>query len=418
MQILNFLPLLATALAAQGISLQIIRSGSQFQYSGLSRSDNLIVAGSNGDKLDLVLNDDGTLFDKNSGKYATVTSSGDFTLTDTPFKGYTISENALEYSNKEEFEVTDDGKIHFGGHSGGSGIRLRVGELNSVDNALPSKTSTTAPSTTTATASSSTVDGDAISVTIIRSGSKFQYSSLSDNDNNVFAGEGDALDLVLKKDGSLFDQASGKYVTVSSSGNVTLGDTSFKGFTIEDGQLEYSNKKAFGVSSDGQLVFGSDDGEGVVLRASQTSLGTSSSSLATASASSSSFGPGDKFHLQVIRSGSQFQYASIKKVPDHPNVFSVGGDNGEDLELAFSDDKSTLVDQDNRGIQIDSKTGEFGDVPPTGRTQATSGFEIKNGYLTKDGVTFYACPAGDNRFSLTTKSCDGGDSIALSAIAV
>lgn len=423
MQLLRYFPLLATTLAAQAVSFVIIRSGSQYQFSSLSRSGDQIIAGTTGEQLNFELNDDGSLLDKNSGKYATIASNGDFTLGSSPFKGYSIENENLEYSNKEEFGVSNDGKITFGGNTGGLGIALLAKVLSSAPDAGtsngPAKTSTTAP----APEATAAADGQAISVVLIRSGSKWQYATLSNQGGKVFAaGNGNKLDLILKNDGSLFDKTSKLYVTVTSSGNVTLGAVAFKGYSILNGRLEYSNKESFGVQSDGQLVFGNNLGDGVALRVSTEAPAASSSTTtsvpstttsAPSTTTATSYKPGEKFELRVVRSGLQLQLSAIKKVPSHPHVFSVGGDEGSDLVLTFSDDGTTLADQDNRGVQVDSSTGEVGDVPPFGRTQATSGFVVKDGYLQFGQDVFYACPSGVNKFSLSTKSCEGGQEIAL-----
>lgn len=415
MQLLRYFPLLATTLAAQAVSFIIIRSGSQYQFSSISRSGDQIIAGSTGEQLNFVLNDDGSLLDKNSGKYATISSNGDFTLGSSAVEGFSIDNENLEYSNKEEFGVSDDGKITFGGNTGGLGIALLARVLSS-ESTSPSTTALATTSTNQPASPSAAADGQAISVMLIRSGSQWQYATLSDQGGKVYAaGNGNKLDLILKNDGSLYDETSGLYVTVASSGNVTLGATAFKGFSILNGRLEYSNKESFGVQPDGQLVFGNNLGVGVALRVS-TEASTPSSSTSTSAPTTSTattYKPGEKFELRVVRSGLQLQLSAIKKVPSHPHVFSVGGDEGSDLVLTFSEDGTTLTDQDNRGVQVDSTTGEVGDVAPFGRTQATSGFVVKDGYLQFGQDAFYACPSGVNKFSLTTKSCEGGQAIAL-----
>ncbi|ODV81874.1 uncharacterized protein CANTADRAFT_43909, partial [Suhomyces tanzawaensis NRRL Y-17324] len=122
------------------------------------------------------------------------------------------------------------------------------------------------------------------------------------------------------------------------------------------------------------------------------------------------------FSIIAIHSGTQFQNAPIKKVPEHLHVFSVGGNDGSDLSLTLKQD-GTLVDQDGRGIYVDPNTGEFGNVDPWGQEKPSSGFAITDGHLTYQGKdNWKACPSGDNKFSLANNDCTGGTGIALSVV--
>lgn len=276
--------------------------------------------------------------------------------------------------------------------------------------------------------------GQSFSVVTVNSGSEYQYLLLTNSDGSVVAGSsGSEIDFVLNADGSLVDTKSSKYLNVKD-GNFVLSDTAQTGFSIEDDtHLVYNSEDSFGVCSDLKVAFDlSCDGfTGVLLHvesitdvddvkpgSSDSSTTTTSESSATTSATTSDeITPGKKFGLVVINSGTQFQNVPIKKDTSHPHVFSVGGDAGSDLQLAFSDDKSSLVDQDGTAINLDQSTGELGDVAPFGREPATTGFSIVDGYFAYNGDQGWrACPSGENIFSLANSDCTGGTDIALKVV--
>ncbi|KAM9901271.1 hypothetical protein OXX79_004634 [Metschnikowia pulcherrima] len=286
--------------------------------------------------------------------------------------------------------------------------------------------------------------GQSFNALIIRSGSQYQYSSFKASGSDV-AVTGSDMKLVLNSDGSLIDSTSKKYLHVGDDKKLTLADDAQTGFSFKSNYLAYKDSQAFEVCDGGKIEVDSKDSSCVSVAvsayspqdvddvkgtdtASTTKSATSSASVtpassattahsATASASGSS--DGQKFGLVAIHSGSSVQYSSIKKVKEHPHVFSVGGSAGEDLKLTLDTESSTLVDQDGRGINLDQNTGELGDVAPFGRQPATTGFSIKDGHLSYNGSQDWkACPSGDNAFSLSNKECTGGIDIALKVVTV
>ncbi|SGZ50157.1 CIC11C00000003305 [Sungouiella intermedia] len=291
-----------------------------------------------------------------------------------------------------------------------------------------------------------TLAAQGFNIITIRSGSQYQYQGLILNNDNVVVGsKGDTVDFVLNDDGTLGDTASKKWLTVKDS-NFVLSDKSQDGFAINNGQLVYQSKANFGVCpSDNHIEYGGscEGGLGLVLKvvgqktvdtfttgSSDTSTTTSKSTSKPTSTCTddnnsgsgpteapSDVVPGKKFTLVAIHSGSQFQYTPIKKVDSHPHVFSVGGDEGSNLEVSFQDDKTSLVDSSGRGINLDSQTGELGNVAPFGRAPATPGFSIVDGDLAYNGGQGWsACPSGENKYSLALSECTGGTGIALKVI--
>lgn len=123
----------------------------------------------------------------------------------------------------------------------------------------------------------------------------------------------------------------------------------------------------------------------------------------------------DFFKLKATTTDDDFfDKTPIKKVDSHPHVFSVGGNEGNDLSVKFQDDGSSLVDDSGRGINVDGDTGEIGNVAPFGREPATPGFSVKDGRLLfNDEDHWRACPSGDDKFSLTNKDGEGCKTIIL-----
>lgn len=300
-------------------------------------------------------------------------------------------------------------------------------------------------------------------VVTIRSGSEYQYQSLTLSGDKVIIGSsGQQIDFVLNDDTTLADSKSDKYLNIVNT-EFVLSSTPQEGFAIQDEQLVYDSKDTFLVCpSDSIVGFAStcEGGLGISLRvinpttvaeckpghssststestssavtshskshhttlttSCTSSVSTSSKTEETSSATSSAASdiiPGKTFTLVAIHSGSEFQYVPIKNVPSHPHVFSVGGDEGSNLVVSFQDDKTSLVDLTGRGVNWDSKTGELGLVAPFGRQAATTGFSIVDGDLALDGKQEWkACPSGTDRWSLATNDCTGGTAIALKVI--
>lgn len=272
----------------------------------------------------------------------------------------------------------------------------------------------------------------------IASGTDLQYNKVIPQGDNFVAStsSGDGPTFVLNDDGSLVDSSSKKYITINDKKDFVQTDKADKQFSISEGtNLAYKKSTTFAVASDKKINIGS--GSNVVLYlagqkdasniypggATSTSAAPKSSatpkatSTAAAKPTSSPAPAGEtKFGVVSVASGTKFQYAAIKKVDSHPHVFSVGGDEGKDLELTLKSD-GTLVDQDGRGIFLDTKSGELGDVAPFGRQAATNGFSIKDSHLVHDGKdNWKACPSGDNKFSLANNDCTGGTAIALHVV--
>lgn len=282
------------------------------------------------------------------------------------------------------------------------------------------------------------------SVITIRSGSEYQYASLNADNGAISVGaSGDnTIQFILNDDGSLVDHNTGKYVSVSNS-QVVESDTASHDIAISEyDHLVYKGKEVFTVDN-GKLAV--DVGTGVALKlvdeqnaanyypqATQTTIAPTTlatkTTTTTAGAKTTTAAPapkpdqapsannGAKFGLISIASGTQFQNAAIKKVDSHPHVFSVGGSDGKDVVLTLQSDGS-LVDQDGRGIYLDTQTGELGNVAPFGRQAATKGFSINDGHLLWDGKdNWKACPSGPDTFSLANNDCIGGTGIVLHVV--
>lgn len=124
----------------------------------------------------------------------------------------------------------------------------------------------------------------------------------------------------------------------------------------------------------------------------------------------------DVFVLKAWSTQSeQFKNTKINKVDSHPHVFSVGGNEGHELFLRFGKD-GTLYDQNGRGVNLYSNTGEMGNVDPfTGK--ATPGFSVNGDHLIFNGKdAWMACPSGGNKFSLALTNCVGGTHIVLQKV--
>lgn len=326
------LTMIATALAAQGFGVVTIRSGSEYQYQGLTVSDSKVVVGNSGKQIAFVLNDDGSLGDSNSNKYLNI-NDGNFVLSSSPQKGFAIKDSHLVYNSGDSFIVCPSDKtVEFNGKcNGGLGVALRVVSQTTVNTFNPSGSVT--PSSTA------------------------QKPSVSQSST----------------------QKPTSTVSAKATSLVSTKPTTLVSSTVT------SSTKASPQSTQGASVIT----------------------------------PGKKFHLVAINSGSKFQYAAIKKVDSHPHVFSVGGNEGQDLTLSFQDDKTSLVDLTGRGINLDSNTGELGNVAPFGRAPATPGFSIVDGDLAFGGKQAWkACPSGGDKYSLANNDCTGGTGIALKLVYV
>lgn len=117
----------------------------------------------------------------------------------------------------------------------------------------------------------------------------------------------------------------------------------------------------------------------------------------------------------IADNGGDFQNVPIYKVPDHTQVFSVGGDEGYELILTLQSNGS-LIDQDGIGVYINSDTGEVGITSAWDDVEPTTGFSYgdDNHLYYNNDQQWQACPSGDNRYSLTSSyECDGGSEITV-----
>ncbi|PVH18324.1 uncharacterized protein CXQ87_001245 [Candidozyma duobushaemuli] len=242
-----------------------------------------------------------------------------------------------------------------------------------------------------------------------KDGSDFDNKNVM-NRGRLTLGDDAGIDFVLNDDGSLVDGPSKKYINFKSD-LAELGDDHLKGFSVKDNKLRYDDKNEwYGCPKDDSALgfkTGCDDKQEIDLE------------LENVKECDNNYpDERDLFFLRAWSTKSdKFQNTPIMKVDEHPHVFSVGGDKGKDLNLYFFDDKGSLADQDNRGVNHDSKTGEVGNVAPFGRSGATPGFSIDGDHLVFEGNdNWRACPSGDDEYSLADNDCTGGTPIVLQVV--
>ncbi|CAH2354867.1 hypothetical protein CLIB1423_19S01750 [[Candida] railenensis] len=272
----------------------------------------------------------------------------------------------------------------------------------------------------------------------IRSGSQLQYASVltKDNDPTLYVGSGGDARFTLNDDGS-FAGSDGKKFGFTDAGVATEegnGITASTSFGLDGESLTYDGKQIYracpNANKDGYVISIKDctDGLGVILHAvdikdveskEEESKEEEPKEEEPKKDEPKEEAPSDEpsnFGLITIHSGSNVHLATVKKVDSHPHVFSVGGDEGKDLTLSFNSDGS-LHDQDGRGVYVDPNTGEIGNVDPWGQQSASTGFSVENDDLQfQGGDGFWACPSGDNKFSLSRKECTGGTGVALQVV--
>lgn len=249
------------------------------------------------------------------------------------------------------------------------------------------------------------------SLLVIRSGSGVQYDSIATKDGTLTVSAGnDGGKYILTDELALYDPNTKKYVTVQ--GNIFVeSDSADNSFSNDDGSLTY---KKGGFYYDLSYKLTSTGTDGIVLRildakdvANPQPQGSSDNDKKDESKV--------QFGVITIRSGSKFQNGPIKKVDSHPHVFSVGGNEGTDVTFTLSPD-GTMVDQDGRGVNYDSNTGELGSVDPF-NGKPSQGFSIKDGALFHDDKeNWKACPSGDDKYSLADNDCTGGTPIELKVV--
>lgn len=276
--------------------------------------------------------------------------------------------------------------------------------------------------------------GKSFGIVTINSGSQYQYLSLTNRDGTVVVGNaGTEIDFVLNDDGSLVDTESQKYLIINSDNDMVLSDAAQTGFALNSDHLLYKKRSEFGVDSQQRLTFNETHSVGVLLRAmnvtdhadvfpkdASSSVVSSTVVSSTVVSTATSAAPTETatgFELLATSSDKLFHNTPIRRVESHLHVFSVGGTEGDVLVLKFNAGSTSLGDQTGRGVNLDSSTGELGDVAPFGREAATTGFSISNGLFAYDGKTKWrACPSAVDKYSLTNGDCVGGTGITLKVV--
>lgn len=121
-------------------------------------------------------------------------------------------------------------------------------------------------------------------------------------------------------------------------------------------------------------------------------------------------GTGSRFALISVRSASPVHLLGIKEVNSHPFVFSIGGDEGKYLEVTLQNDGSLKTD-DGKYVYSKPNNGEIGIAAHD--NEVTKGFYLEKNELKNKNINFYACPSGENKYSLTSSSWDGCLGIGL-----
>lgn len=242
------------------------------------------------------------------------------------------------------------------------------------------------------------------------------------NRGTVTLGSDAGIDFVLNDDGTLVDGPAKKYINFNRD-LAELSDSRLEGFSIKHGKLYFNgHNQWYGCPKDGDAVgFKTlcDDRKRINLK------------LENVKTNCDNVYPGDdddddddddkdNFQLKAWSTESdKFQNTPIMKVDEHPHVFSVGGDKGKDLEVHFSGDDGSLSDQDGRGVNHDSDTGEVGNSAPFGRGKPTPGFSIDGDHLIFEGKdNWRACPSSESEYSLANNDCVGGTPIVLQVVYV
>lgn len=279
-------------------------------------------------------------------------------------------------------------------------------------------------------------------VVTIRSGSSFQYASLSADSGKIYVGgnSGNELTFTLLDNNTLIDKSTGLYIYLNENNEFVESEKLDTKFSINNGYLTTGKTAFYPCPTDDKkyALKSVCDGSKTPVALKVVNEQDTPTTLTTKTATSTTTTkpkPTDekpaeekpaeaapasdqkvKFGVISIHSGTQFQNQAIKKVDSHPHVFSVGGSEGSDISFVLSPD-GTLVDQDGRGVYHDSNTGELGNVDPWGQQKPTPGFSIKDNHLVLDGHdNWKACPSGGDKFSLANNDCTGGTGIALHVI--
>lgn len=276
---------------------------------------------------------------------------------------------------------------------------------------------------------------------VIRSGSIYQYSTITQSGDNLVVGSSQDYMVRLNDDGSVSTLDGSKYLSINDANQYVFGSDKITTFTISNGHLLTPEGFMACPATDGTVFLTSkcDAGAGIALRAvgmkdvsSKTTTPTTTSSLKSATSSipstlvtkrksstASSSATAGAFAgkvAQVSCDGCPVDKKNVTFVESHPHVFAVGGSQGTAVEFTLLSN-TTLVDATGRGINVDSKTGEVGLVNPWGTEAATKKFSNAKGMLALKGKnTFYSCPSDGDSPSLSVKKCTGGHAIQLSLI--
>lgn len=117
----------SVAAAAQTFQITVVRSGTPYQGGMLGASSEKVVYGG-GSEIQWVLNDDGSLADKNSEKYVAV-EDGWLVLSDTAQKSFSLNADRLAYNDAPSFGICPDDQdgVQFNGTcSNYTGVALQA----------------------------------------------------------------------------------------------------------------------------------------------------------------------------------------------------------------------------------------------------------------------------------------------------
>lgn len=131
-------------------------------------------------------------------------------------------------------------------------------------------------------------DSESFGLLVIRSGSKYQYSSITNKDDKFTVG-GDTTSYIegVITDSGDFKLTDGKYAKVNSDGTISVADEGSSPFSIKNGYFAYEGSQAFSVDSSSGLLAGSA-GDSIALRATLKSGSVASDFTPSGSSDSSS----------------------------------------------------------------------------------------------------------------------------------
>lgn len=131
-------------------------------------------------------------------------------------------------------------------------------------------------------------DSESIGLLVIRSGSQYQYSSITNKDDKFTVG-GDTTSYIegVITDSGDFKLTDGKYAKVNSDGTISVADEGSSPFSIKNGYFAYQDSQAFSVGDSNALLAGSG-GSQIALRATLKSGSAASDFTPSGSSSSSS----------------------------------------------------------------------------------------------------------------------------------